>query len=175
MVDESLSSRTLHIAGPACWWVGHWYPRKVAGGIYTIPAGKALIVTGATFIDGALNLGGTHGLEIAAGSPANPCTSPLAEAAATDQFVSQNQVFNPGIPVPAGDSIGLITDNDSGAVYVYGYLVPAAAVPQNALRHLPAARLFASKQAPWTAIASASDRLGKWSTRACKALVVPAE
>jgi hypothetical protein len=116
-----------------------------SGGIYTIPAGKALIVTGATFIDNAQNLGNVHALELAAGTPANPCKSGLAEAAASTQLASQNQTFNPGIPVPAGDAIGLITDNDTGGAYVYGYLVPAAAVPLNALRNLRAAGLPAVK------------------------------
>jgi hypothetical protein len=105
--------------------------------IYTIPAGKALIITGVDFTEEASS-SGPHGLFLFAGLPANPCNRVVAEAAATEAFTSQNQVFVPGIAVPAGSAIGLEGPNDVGTALLYGYLVPAAAVPASALRNLPA-------------------------------------
>lgn len=109
-----------------------------AGGIYKIPAGKALIITGAEFVTAAAT-SGQHELILLAGRAANPCARQLAIAADKNQpFASQNQVFNPGIPVPAGDAVGLFGSNDVGLAFVYGYLVPAAAVPARALKHVRA-------------------------------------
>ena len=54
--------------------------------------------------------------------------------------MSQNQVFSPGIPVPAGDALGVTQGNDNGVAFIYGYLVPASAVPHGILRHMRAPR-----------------------------------
>ena len=63
--------------------------------------------------------------------------------------MSQNQVFSPGIPVPAGDALGQIQGNDGGVTLVYGYLVPASAVPHGILKNMRAPReLLAMKPRP---------------------------
>jgi len=109
---------------------------------YTIPAGKALIITGATFNVFATTSGFPHFLFLSAGPPASPCTHELAFASApsSEDSVTQNQVFSPGIAVPAGDALGLSQGNDEGVAIVYGYLVPASAVPHGILMHLRAPR-----------------------------------
>jgi hypothetical protein len=111
-----------------------------ANGFATIPAGKALIITGATFYNAAASAGNPHHLTLTAGPPAEPCHLALTVSAAPTSvdIVSQNQVFSPGIAVPAGDVLGLNNSNDVGGVFVFGYLVPARAVPHNALRNLTA-------------------------------------
>ena len=109
-----------------------------AGGFYKIPAGKALIITGVDFLTSAASSGG-HSLFLAAGPAATPCHTIVAAAEETETFVSQNQVFTPGIPVPAGDAVGLTNIRDTGSAELYGYLVPAAAVPASALANVRAA------------------------------------
>jgi len=118
------------------------FPTCSAGGIYTIPAGKALIITGATFEDLAAVTAMPHELVLKAGPPASPCSFGLAAAAApgSEDLVSQNQVFSPGIAVPAGEALGMFKFNDSGEAVVYGYLVPASAVPAGILKNTRAPR-----------------------------------
>jgi hypothetical protein len=126
-------------------------PTCSAGGVYTIPAGKALIITGATFQESAVTAGKPHGLGLYAGPAASPCSFVLAaaDAPSSEDLVSQNQVFSPGIPVPAGDALGQIEGNDGGVTLVYGYLVPASAVPRGILKNLRAPReLLAMKPRP---------------------------
>jgi hypothetical protein len=111
-----------------------------AGGIYTIPAGQALIVTGVDFYNFATTAS-FHELVLEAGPAATPCAHILAAGVGpgSEDGVSQNQAFSPGIAVPAGDAVGLNQFNDSGSVDLYGYLVPAADVPPGALSHLSGA------------------------------------
>jgi len=113
----------------------------VIGRFYTIPAGKALIITGVTFNVFAANSNASHELSLEAGPPASPCTHLLAFASApgSEQTVTQNQQFSPGIAVPAGDALGMAQNNDAGTAIVYGYLVPASAVPPGILKHTRAA------------------------------------
>lgn len=114
-------------------------PGCAAGGFYTIPAGKALIITAADFHNIAVTSGNAHYLVLDIGPAATPCQGGVATAAEqADPNVSQKQVFTPGIPVPAGDAVGLFGSNDSGGVLIYGYLVPAAAVPASALKNVRA-------------------------------------
>jgi hypothetical protein len=82
----------------------------------------------------------THRLELLAGPAASPCTHVLTFGLASVAEVSQNQVYPSGIAIPAGDALGLFSDNDGGAAAVYGYLVPASTVPGNVLQSLPAAQ-----------------------------------
>jgi hypothetical protein len=116
-----------------------------AGGVYKVPAGKALIITSVNFVLDAVSpsVEGT-GLVLLAGPVANPCKSFVAAAYApvgTD-FASVDQVYPSGIPIPAGDALGLTAGaNDAGLADIYGYLVPAAAVPHNALQHVASAGL----------------------------------
>jgi hypothetical protein len=119
-----------------------------AGGVYTVPAGKALIITSVNFTLDAVSpsIEGT-GLVLTAGPVAQPCKSSVAAAYApvgTD-FQSVDQVYPSGIPVPAGDALGLLNGvNDAGIAAIYGYLVPAAAVPHIALQNASAPGLPAA-------------------------------
>ena len=121
-------------------------PTCNAGGFYTIPKGKALVITGATFLNTAVTTGMPHQLELVAGPAAAPCTGSAfvltaAGAPSSEDFTTQNQVFCPGIAVPAGDALALFAGaNDRGSLLAYGYLVPASAVPSGGLQHLRAPR-----------------------------------
>jgi hypothetical protein len=115
-----------------------------AGGFYTVPAGKALIVTGVNFDLDAVspNVEGT-GLVVLAGPVAHPCKSlvGVADAPIGTDFETVDQVYPSGVPVPAGDALALTPAvNDDGIATIYGYLVPAAAVPHNALQNSGSAR-----------------------------------
>jgi len=110
-----------------------------AGGSYIIPRGNALVITGANFYNSAMSLGKDHSLQLRAGPAATPCMTFLTAATATDSTVSQNQVYNPGIPVPAGDTIGLAGFNDTGSAEIFGYLTGSQVFSARALQHLPAA------------------------------------
>ena len=112
-----------------------------ARGIYAVPHGKALIITGVDFYTAARTLGDPHQLALEFGPAATPCTDVAAGAVVTENAVSQNQVFEPGIPIPAGDALGLTNTNDNGTAEIYGYLVPAAAIPANALKNVRARAL----------------------------------
>ena len=120
-----------------------------AGGVYKVPAGKALIITSVNFDLDAVSPGveGT-GLILLAGPFAHPCKSTVASAFApvgTD-FESVDQVYPSGIPIPAGDALGLAAGvNDGGLATIYGYLVPAAAVPHNARQNVTSAGLAGVK------------------------------
>jgi hypothetical protein len=113
-------------------------PTCDAGGAYTVPAGKALIITSVTFYNLA-EAARLNELDLMGGPLSSPCSSFLAAGIANGETVSSWQGYNPGIPVPAGDSLGMLDTNDSGSAHVLGYLVPAAAVPANALANLPRA------------------------------------
>jgi hypothetical protein len=104
-----------------------------AGGMYKIPRGHAFILTGADFDNISANNVSGEQFVIMYGSSASPCTFDAAAAGNSALLDTQNQVFQPGIAIPAGDAIGLSSQNDSGAVQIYGYLVPASAVPKHAV------------------------------------------
>jgi hypothetical protein len=116
------------LGGPSC----------AAGGIYTVPAGQALIITGVNFYNAASAADMPHELDLDAGPVATPCTNTLTVgiAPSSEDDVSQNQAFSTGIPVPAGDAVGVAELNELGKVEFYGYLVPSADLPAAALRHL---------------------------------------
>ena len=111
------------------------FPNCGAGGIFTVPAGKALIITGVNFYNSASSAGIAHELDVDSGPAASPCIHVLTAGIAPGSVdrVSQNQAFNPGIPVPAGDAIGVPAVNETGSVEVYGYLVPKTDVPAGAV------------------------------------------
>jgi len=73
------------------------FPNCGAGGIYTIPAGKALIITGVDFYNHASGAG-EHELDLTIGPASTPCSALVAAGVATDSGVSQNQSFHPGDP-----------------------------------------------------------------------------
>jgi hypothetical protein len=115
------------------------FPACSANGFYTIPAGKALIITGINFYNIATGSGPSE-IDLTAGPISTPCQQLLAGGLNDSPAETQSQTFQPGIPIPAGDSLGAIGNNQSGSLQVYGYLVPAAAVPANALQHLHGSR-----------------------------------
>lgn len=113
------------------------FPSCKTNGIYTVPAGHALIITSVNFYNAANTAGMAHELDLDAGPAASPCVHILAAGIAptSEDRISQSQVFNPGIPVPAGDAIGVPEVNELGSVEFYGYLVPKADVPPGAVEH----------------------------------------
>jgi len=110
---------------------------------YAVPKGKALIITSVTFVHTTTGTGTSHQVLLYDGTPATPCINLLAASVTTADYASDHQDFNPGIPVPAGGLLTLDPDvastNDYGGVAVYGYLVPASAVPAGLLKdtHAP--------------------------------------
>jgi len=110
-------------------------PCSPGAGGYTIPSGKALIITGATFLNVNTGVSGAgHSLILWARPAKGSCmSSAAAMSAVSEDFVTQHQDFSPGIAVPAGDVLALQGGDDSGSVFVYGYLVPATAVPAGIL------------------------------------------
>jgi hypothetical protein len=129
--EASPSAYVIALGGPSC----------AAGGIYKIPSGKALIITGVDFyLDTDSSTPGQLQQDLEVGPAATPCKHVVAAGEDTTEIVAQQQVFQPGIAVPAGDAVGLVTDDPSGGAEIYGYLVPASAVPAGADHNLPAAR-----------------------------------
>jgi len=94
---------------------------------YTIPAGKALIVTSATFY--MKGPGGTDS-ELYVYNQANCGGTPFASAISDRKAETVVNVLGSGYPIPGGRviSVGANADNGSG-VQVYGYLIPAAQLP----------------------------------------------
>lgn len=123
-------------AAPGNAVVAFGFPTCDAGGFYTIPAGKALIITGVDFYNHASGAGYSE-IDLVAGPTSGPCAFLLAAGIQTDSDVSQNQSFHPGIPIPAGSSLGMLGLNQNGSAQVYGYLVPASAVPGISMEKLP--------------------------------------
>ena len=117
--------------------LGH--PTCSGDGFYTVPAGKALIVTAVNFYDHNQAQSGSVESDLFAGPVATPCSTLLTAGISTTDIVL-NQTFQPGIAVPGGDALGNETLNDAGSVQIYGYLVPKTDVPANALRQLPRAK-----------------------------------
>jgi hypothetical protein len=126
--EASPSAYVIALAAPSCG----------AGGIYKIPSGKALIITGVDFyLDANSSTPGQLQQDLEVGPAATPCKHIVAVGEDTTQIVAQQQVFQPGIAVPAGDAVGLVTADPSGSAEIYGYLVPASAVPAGADGNLP--------------------------------------
>jgi len=99
-----------------------------SGGFYTVPTGKALIITTIVFYNHP-TAAGQDEQDLTIGPAAGPCTANIIAAGVATSDLSLPQAFSPGIPVPAGDALGGFKSNESGSVEVYGYFVPAAAVP----------------------------------------------
>jgi hypothetical protein len=135
------STGQLNVAGanPRSIVVRFFAPSCAPGGIYKIPAGKALIITAVNFYNVATSASKVNQLFLEAGPVAHPCTSPLAAGLTPADNATENEVFPSGLPVPAGDAIGMDEFNENGKAEIYGYLVPASAVPHNVLASLPVA------------------------------------
>lgn len=129
--EASPSAYVIALGGPSC----------AAGGIYKIPSGRALIITGVDFyLDDDSSTPAQLQQDLEVGPAATPCKHIVAAGEDTTQIVAQQQVFQPGIAVPAGDAVGLVTADPSGGAEIYGYLVPASAVPATADGSLPGTR-----------------------------------
>lgn len=119
MAEASPSSYVIALGGESC---------------------KALIITGVDFyLDDDSSAPGQLQQDLEVGPAATPCKHVVAAGEDTTEIVAQQQVFQPGIAVPAGDAVGLVTDDPSGGAEIYGYLVPASAVPAGADGNLPGA------------------------------------
>ena len=105
-----------------------WRRHPSAG---TISARAAFILTGADFPNVG-NPSPPEGLILQFGPTASPCTFDAAFSVSEVEEATANQVFQPGIAIPAGDAIGLRSQGDAAGVVMYGYLVPASEVPQHA-------------------------------------------
>ena len=107
-------------------------PNCSKGGFYQIPKGHAFILTGADFFNLASSTAPPERLLIADGPSDAPCSNVIAESSSEEGQATANQVFQPGIAIPAGDALGLGANADLGGVIIYGYLVPASEVPPHA-------------------------------------------
>lgn len=112
-----------------------------SGGNYTVPHGKALIITGVTFYNHATTPGNNDEQDLFIGRATSPCTKFVAAGIDSSADQSLPETFDPGIAVPAGDAVGGASSGDSGSTVLYGYLVPARDVPASAatapLHHRP--------------------------------------
>jgi hypothetical protein len=137
-------------ANPSSAVVVFGFTSCASGGIYKVPAGKALIITGVSFHNGGANPATYNDLDLYVGHASTPCSGAKFVAASlrTEQYGNEYQAYDPGIPVPAGSALGLTGFNETGSVHVYGYLVPASTVPSTALDGLPSAPPEGSATAP---------------------------
>jgi hypothetical protein len=110
-------------------------------GFYTVPVGKALIITGVTFV-------GEEGIGTLLAGPTAVGGCDVLVAAMISAYSPDNaadarlyQQLQPGIAVPAGDQRAEFSASGSGDDLVYGYLVPASAVPSISLAHGPHVQL----------------------------------
>jgi hypothetical protein len=104
---------------------------------YTIPAGKALIITS---IKGDYeNAGGTDtfvGFYLYTGAG---CTGTMFDtqfepiAAVAEATASKNYEYGNGIPVPGGSTLTIDNYNDDGYTWVQGFLVPANLVSASSI------------------------------------------
>jgi hypothetical protein len=128
---EASPSRLVHVIGD-----DDAATASICNTLYVVPKHDALIVTGGDLFAFAASTSTTvNQLAVETGPASAPCGgnrtifAGLVTANAAD---TSNQSFQPGIAVPAGDAVGMTGDNESGTVILYGYLVPAAAVPAGA-------------------------------------------
>jgi hypothetical protein len=121
-------------ADPSQYVVVIGYPTCASGGFYTVPSTKGLIVTGVTLTVTA-EAAGSAAQGAYFGPSASPCTDGFA-ASASAGTTADYQLLQPGVAVPAGDSLGAVDGNNDDGLIVYGYLVPAGAVPANAAQNV---------------------------------------
>jgi hypothetical protein len=98
-------------------------------GLYTVPAGKALILKTA---DGYVfkSTSDSYGeLDLYADSS---CSSFVAAFLSDHAANTVTENFGPGIAFRAGATVSLASSRGSGTVHGFGYLVPASAVPAGA-------------------------------------------
>jgi len=100
---------------------------------WTAPAGKALIVTS---LDGYFQSASTSstaaGFQLVSGSCATATTLAQAytDASFTNHVAPVNLDFGPGIVFRAGKDITVRWHNNTGYLYLHGYIVPDSLFPQ---------------------------------------------
>lgn len=70
------------------------YRTCASGGIYMVPAGKALIITAVDFFNGQQPPGAIHNIVLTAGPPATPCTL----LAGRSEHAGSGAGAEPGLP-----------------------------------------------------------------------------
>lgn len=92
---------------------------------YTVPSGKTLIITSLVFtVHNTAGAGGDSIIEAFYGAPSG-CGTIFAQYDTSDLVSTAEQTFQPGIAVPAGQSVMIAETNGIGSMRMYGYLVPA--------------------------------------------------
>lgn len=99
--------------------------------VYTVPAGKALIIQSmASYLD--KTDASLTSVEEDLYGQANCNGGLIAAAITSDRSATVNQTFGSGIAIPSGRVISVYGTNNNGSLSIYGYFVPAAWVPANA-------------------------------------------
>ena len=92
--------------------------------IYTVPAGKALIITSVTFY---LQPSSVDAAEI---DLRDNCSPRVIAAGISAERAVQTQTLGAGVAIPTGHTVGAASFNGVvGALMFYGYLVPSQLVP----------------------------------------------
>jgi hypothetical protein len=95
--------------------------------VYTIPAGKALVLKSATGVVGT-NGGNIGELDLFAGTT---CTAAnVVTSFDTDRLADTiGEPLGAGVGIPAGSALSIEAPVGDGTLEAYGYLVPASAIP----------------------------------------------
>jgi hypothetical protein len=110
---------------------------NVCTNVYTVPAGKALVLKSLHAYLFKLN-GASPDLQVVMWGAAS-CSGDVKAAAISSQSrESKVADFGNGLVIPAGRTISVSSLNNSGTASIYGYLVPAAWVPASASADAPA-------------------------------------
>jgi hypothetical protein len=99
--------------------------------LYTVPAGKALILTSGSIHAHSSAPNDQAHVGIYLTSPDNPCFDPITEAFgdATTNWVTTPVDYGSGLALPTGTQLAVAGAAGNGVVELHGYLVPASAVP----------------------------------------------
>lgn len=104
---------------------------------FTVPAGKALIVSETTFFLFNNTPGSGVDILLTTGAPGT-CTAFVAAGATSNAVETVNQSYPTGIPIPTGTELHAVSEGDGGgSMFVYGYLVPAGSVALQQGKALP--------------------------------------
>jgi hypothetical protein len=112
-------------AAPASLFRVFGVPTASCSPFYTVPAGKALILTSMTVFSHSASAGSNTELDLFASG----CSDFLGATVSDRAHETITQSFGTGIALPTGTSLAFLGINQNGSAYVYGYLVPASQVP----------------------------------------------
>jgi hypothetical protein len=98
---------------------------------YVVPSGSAFVITAlsgfsALSTDSSNNVGFT--IFSGANCTGNPLADRLATASQSAPYVPVEVEYGAGIPVPAGSTISVFSQTNTGFTYIHGYLVPAGTI-----------------------------------------------